>query len=348
MRASPSGVPHPSSTPQLAGVPLDRAGTSAVWGTPPDSYWAPLMTRCRSLHWRALSLSLWGWWLGCVAPFGCGSIVRARPRDNGYAFLGRRALMLGSCGNLNRVPIRVPKRVVSQWGSGWISAPPSGAILPGSARGAYKFVEGTFHCPKKILWLLPLTTLDGGASLGYMGIPSVERFVAMCLPSGACRYSSGLTGSAYRACGEVASALHAIALLQVHKGQSPERPARGWSRPGGFRQHKSRQRRSNTSCARGNLLLPLRLQPLSLLFAAGALLRLPPLPRSSRSLPPGSVKEPVAGRMPSPFRPPPNLAASTNARGPEMGDPEMEETARREMVTAPLPPPEEGRVESLV
>ncbi len=113
-------------------------------------------------------------------------------------------------------------------------------------------------------------------------------------------------------------------------------------------QHKSRQRRSNTSCARGNLLLPLRLQPLSLLFAVGALLRLPPLPRSSRSLPPGSVKEPVAGRTPSPFRPPPNLAASTNARGPEMGDPEMEETARREMVTAPLPPPEEGRVESLV
>ncbi len=168
VRASPSGVPHPSSTPQLAGVPLDRAGTSAVRGTLPDSYCAPLMTRCRSLHWRALSLSLWGWWLGCVAPFGCGSIVRARPRDNGYAFLGRRALMSGSCGILNRVPIRVPKRVVSQWGSGWFSAPPSGAILPGSAWGAYKFVEGTFHCPKKILWLLPLTTLDGGASLGYM------------------------------------------------------------------------------------------------------------------------------------------------------------------------------------
>ncbi len=118
--------------------------------------------------------------------------------------------------------------------------------------------------------------------------------------------------------------------------------------PSSFRQHKSRQRRSNTSCARGNLLLPLRLQPLSLLFAVGALLRLPPLPRSSRTLLPCSVKEPVAGRTPSPFRLPPNLAASINARGPEMGDPEMEETARREMVTAPLPPPEEGRVESLV
>ncbi len=71
---------------------------------------------------------------------------------------------------------------------------------------------------------------DGGAALGYTGIPSVERSVAMqlcptaastlwgepCLPSRACKYSSGLTGSAYRACGEVASALHAMALL--HEG----------------------------------------------------------------------------------------------------------------------------------
>ncbi len=40
--------------------------------------------------------------------------------------------------------------------------------------------------------------------------------------------------------------------------------------------------------------------------------------------------------------PPLNLAASTSARGPETGDPEREETAHWEMVTAPLPPPEEA------
>ncbi len=34
MRASPSGVPHPSSTPQPAGMPLDRAVTFAERGTP--------------------------------------------------------------------------------------------------------------------------------------------------------------------------------------------------------------------------------------------------------------------------------------------------------------------------
>ncbi len=41
VRASPSGVPHPSSTPQPAGVPLVRTGASAEWGTPPVSFGAP-------------------------------------------------------------------------------------------------------------------------------------------------------------------------------------------------------------------------------------------------------------------------------------------------------------------
>ncbi len=40
------------------------------------------------------------------------------------------------------------------------------------------------------------------------------------LPSRACRYSSALTGSAYAACGEAASALQAMALLQVHQAKA--------------------------------------------------------------------------------------------------------------------------------
>ncbi len=117
--------------------------------------------------------------------------------------------------------------------------------------------------------------------------------------------------------------------------------------PSSFRQHRSRLRRSSTSCAGGNpLLLPLRLQPLSLLVAVGAPLWPPPLPRRGSSLPPCGVVEPVTDRTPSPSRPPPDQAASASARGPETGDPEMERTARREMVTAPLPPPEEGQVEN--
>ncbi len=100
VRASPSGVPHFSSTPQLAGVPLDRAGTSAEWGIPPVFFGAPPDERMSiTLHRRTSFFSLSRDEDSCVAPFGCGNVVRARPRDNGYAFPGR------SCGILHRVPI---------------------------------------------------------------------------------------------------------------------------------------------------------------------------------------------------------------------------------------------------
>ncbi len=41
VRASPRGVPHPSSTLQLVGLLLERAGISAERGTPPVSFNAP-------------------------------------------------------------------------------------------------------------------------------------------------------------------------------------------------------------------------------------------------------------------------------------------------------------------
>ncbi len=79
-----------------------------------------------------------------------------------------------------------------------------------------------------------LATLDGGAARGYTEVPPVERSVAMqlcprtastwrgnpLLPSRACRHSSALSVSAYAACGEAASALHAMALLQVHQAKA--------------------------------------------------------------------------------------------------------------------------------
>ncbi|XDV17659.1 hypothetical protein PO909_023489 [Leuciscus waleckii] len=40
------------------------------------------------------------------------------------------------------------------------------------------------------------------------------------LPSKACKFSSVLTGKAYKACGQAASSLHAMALVQVHQAQS--------------------------------------------------------------------------------------------------------------------------------
>ncbi len=282
-----------------------------------------------------------------------------------------------------------------------------------------------------------LATLDGGAARGYTEVPPVERSVAMqlcprtastwrgnpLLPSRACRHSSALTGSAYAACGEAASALHAMALLQVHQakalrdlhegGHDPgvlselrtatdlalratkvtarslgramstmvvqerhlwlcladmkeadkarflnapcPRPACSATRwrtsPSSSPLHRSRLRQSGTSCPGVQLLPPpgRRRQCLGLLVAEGGPLPPPPLPRSRRSsLQPSSAVEPAAGQPPRPSRPPPNQAASVGASGPETDDPGMEMFALREMVNAPLPPPEEGRAENLL
>ncbi len=84
VRASPSGVPHFSSTPQLGGcrwIGL-RPLQSGVYHPFPSVL--PLTSRCRSHCIGGRALSLQGWRLCCVAPFGCGSVVQARPRDNGY------------------------------------------------------------------------------------------------------------------------------------------------------------------------------------------------------------------------------------------------------------------------
>ncbi len=57
-------------------------------------------------------------------------------------------------------------------------------------------------------------------------------------------------------------------MLPCHRPASSATLSRAL--PSSSRQHRSRLRRSNTSCAGGNLLLPPRLQPLSLLVAVGA------------------------------------------------------------------------------
>ncbi|KAL0187989.1 hypothetical protein M9458_015088, partial [Cirrhinus mrigala] len=78
-----------------------------------------------------------------------------------------------------------------------------------------------------------LTTLDGGPARGYTEVPQVERAIAMhlCpqnaaswrgrprLPSRACKFSSAFVARAYVASGQAASALHAMAILQVFQAK---------------------------------------------------------------------------------------------------------------------------------
>ncbi len=91
-----------------------------------------------------------------------------------------------------------------------------------------------------------LTTLDGGAAQVYVEIPPVERAIAMqlCpqgatawrgnprLPSRACKFSSALTARAYGASGQAGSALHAMALLQVHQAKALKQLHEGGADPG--------------------------------------------------------------------------------------------------------------------
>ncbi|KAL0161814.1 hypothetical protein M9458_041210, partial [Cirrhinus mrigala] len=86
-----------------------------------------------------------------------------------------------------------------------------------------------------------LATLDAGAAKGYAGVPQVERAVAvhLCpqdaatwqgsprLPSKACRLSSALTGRAYSAAGQAATALHTMATLQVYQAKALKELHRG-------------------------------------------------------------------------------------------------------------------------
>ncbi|KAI2665750.1 hypothetical protein H4Q32_022839 [Labeo rohita] len=78
-----------------------------------------------------------------------------------------------------------------------------------------------------------LTTLDGGPARGYTEVPQVERAIAMhlCpqnaaswrgrprLPSRACKFSSTLVAKVYAGSGQAASALHAMAILQVYQAK---------------------------------------------------------------------------------------------------------------------------------
>ncbi|KAL0187926.1 hypothetical protein M9458_015025, partial [Cirrhinus mrigala] len=78
-----------------------------------------------------------------------------------------------------------------------------------------------------------LTTLDVGAARGYVDVPQVERAVAVHLcpqmpPPGGTVYASH-PKPAYGAAGQAASALHAMAILQVYQAKALKQLHKGSS-----------------------------------------------------------------------------------------------------------------------
>ncbi len=156
------------------------------------------------------------------------------------------------------------------WASGWRSTDrpvpsPRGWTIGFSERGAahnralprcLSFPE--VHEELTSSWMAPftarsrssassvLTTLDGGVARGYAGIPQVEWAVAvhLCprnvatwrnrprLLSKDCKLTAAFAAKAYSAAGQAASALHAMAILQVHQAKALKQVHEGSTDPG--------------------------------------------------------------------------------------------------------------------
>ncbi len=113
MRASPRGVPHPSSAPQPVGVPLERAGTSEELGTPPVSFGAPPDDQM-SITASEGELSLSGDDDSAALP-PSGLVALSKPDPEMTAMLYRAAENVGLMWS---PPLRPdPSRLVSRWRS---------------------------------------------------------------------------------------------------------------------------------------------------------------------------------------------------------------------------------------
>ncbi len=152
MRASPSRVSHLSNTLQPVGVPLDRAGTSTEWGTPPVSFSAPPDERMSITALEGeLSLSEYG----CIAPFGV--VALSEPDPEMTAMLSRAAENVGL---LWSPPPHPDSSRLDEWflgGGRAESAPPPPPPVPFSRKCMRSLQDRGRHLllPKQILELLP-------------------------------------------------------------------------------------------------------------------------------------------------------------------------------------------------
>ncbi len=256
IRASSPGTPprtsYSSRSEHPVRFPGDFAGLSH--GAPSISFGAPSVDR------MSIAASGDGFTSsedeGAVGLPPSGVVATAAPDPELTAMLARAAVNIGL--EVNRPPSPEPSRLDDWFLGAGRGSQPRPAPVP-------FFPE--VHEELTSLWMAPftarsrssassvLTTLDGGVARGYAGIPQVERAVAvhLCprntatwrnrprLPSKACKLTAALAAKAYSAAGQAASALHAMAILQVQV------PTRGWCRSCA-RRRKSRRGPSGRRC----------------------------------------------------------------------------------------------------
>ncbi len=245
VRASPSSpsprVSHSSSTSHRLGFPdelvesSDRAGPSISFGAPADD---------------RMSVTASGDELGsgdddsaALPPSGRVALPESDPELT--AMLSRAA---ESVGLYWRPPPSPERSRLDDWFLGAQAdrrRPPPVPFFPEVHEEVTRSWKAPFSARNRPSTSSVLTTLDGGAAQGYVEIPPVERAIAMqlCpqgaaawrgnprLPSRACKFSSALTAKAYSAAGQAASALHAMALLQVHQAKALKQLHEGGADP---------------------------------------------------------------------------------------------------------------------
>ncbi len=184
---------------------------------------------------------------GAVGLPPSGVVATAAPDPEPTAMLARAAVSIGL--EVNRPPSPEPSRLDDWFLGAGRGSQPRPAPVP-------FFPE--VHEELTSSWMAPftarsrssassvLTTLDGGVARGYAGIPQVERAVAVHLfprntatwrnrprlPSKACKLTATLAAKAYSAAGQAASALHAMAILQVHQAKALKQVHEGSTDPG--------------------------------------------------------------------------------------------------------------------
>ncbi len=243
VRASPPGTSYSSRSEHPVRFPGDLAGLSH--GAPSISFGAPSVDR------MSIAASGDGFTSsedeGAVGLPPSGVVATAAPDPELTAMLARAAVSIGL--EVNRPPSPEPSRL-DDWflGAGRGSQPRPAPVpfFPEVHEELTSSWMAPFTARSRSSTSSVLTTLDGGVARGYAGIPQVERAVAvhLCprnaatwrnrprLPSKACKLTAALAAKAHSAAGQAASALHAMAILQVHQAKALKQVHEGSTDPG--------------------------------------------------------------------------------------------------------------------
>ncbi len=171
---------------------------------------------------------------GAVGLPPSGVVVTTATDPELMAMLTRAAMSIGL--EVNRLPSPKPSWLVDWFLGAAHSSQPCSAPVP-------FFPEVHEELTKS--WMAPfmarssssvpsvLATLDGGAARGYAEVAQVERAIAGHL----CPRNEA---KAYSAMGQAASALHAMAILQVHQAKALKQVHEGSTDPGLMQELRTR------------------------------------------------------------------------------------------------------------